>query len=457
MAELDFEPFDCEAFPGLEFFLSGDRDMLTLNAFESANERRLPLLSLERRGYVVRHTVPSDFAPIPPADAGRLPLEGQAHQVPRPPRREEGRVDRARFPMPAARAEPPRTPDLPFANTHLRLRQHDGPFGGPSVYLEARVHGDWSVIGRFDQDNGRFTRMYHDAWAIPALRQAGFCISRDGALAVANPTPRQRAHPLPEPPPQEPEPRPPIADLPFADQVLAFQERIEDLGRFLRDNRPLHEKIRKHFQRAQLPNGFAGPDNWTGFFERTSREHDALRGYLANAPGQPERAWIKLHYRWRERPQFWELRGAHPDFAGEDIPRGMRPNERTLPNPLQNMIDGDDTRRDRYPEGWNRYVWVNTETCEIYPNAGQPPNLAIAAAREPAPGPNAEQGGGEGDLENAEGDIAAPPAGAFRWDRAEEERALAAAEGVGIEELDAMLEDDPEPIEDDPEDPDNEF
>ena len=77
MPELDFDPYSCEAFPSLEFSLSGDRDQLHLTAHEQSG-RETHLLSIARQGYLIRHQIPGDFAPLPPRDGNRIPLHSDS-------------------------------------------------------------------------------------------------------------------------------------------------------------------------------------------------------------------------------------------------------------------------------------------------------------------------------------------------------------------------------------------
>lgn len=382
MAELDFDPFDCEAFPGLEFFFSGTRDMLTLNAFESAHDRKVPLLSLERRGYVVRHRVPGDFTPLPPADEGRIPLEGQPNQVPRPNR--DAEPDRAlrapRFAPPAfpPRPKPPRTPDIPFAQTHLRLRRGNDPFLDPgdqqSIFLQAFVRNEWVAIAILNPNTGRLTRVYHDRYQFNAFRAAGFCISRDGGIAVANPTERERRHALPAED-LEADPVPDLdipAEGPFADRILAFRDRLAQFGAFLDANRGLHTEIQRALRPTQIEDRFGGPGNWDGFFEGITDAYDRLRTHLVTEAEHPQPVWVHLHYRWHNPTALWILISA---LNLPQCPDNAPQNTADLPFPANEGRPFGATRG--LPDGWNRHVWFNCGTGEIYPETHdrRPPQL----------------------------------------------------------------------------------
>lgn len=190
MAELDFEPFATEAFPGLEFYLTGDRDHLTLNSIETSSERHLTLLSLARQGYIRRYGLPGDFTPIPPRDGGLIPLEGQPGlAAPRDGGPARIAVRPMRIPDPPHVRDPhpaPAWPEVRFApnrdNTPVRLRR-----GDEGIYLETYVGFGWRKLFHLQDETGRIFRWRQTTNQKRYLRHAGFCMSRDAAIAISNP------------------------------------------------------------------------------------------------------------------------------------------------------------------------------------------------------------------------------------------------------------------------------
>lgn len=387
MAELDFEPFSCEAFPGAEFFFTGTRDLLTLNSHEPASERTLPLLSLERRGYIVRHKLPGDYTIIPPADGNCLPLEGQAHQVPRPPQREAA-APRLRAPgiAPAARPEPPRTHDLSFSRAHVRLQQRNGHFGeGPTIVLEANTAHGWLRLAVLDPESGRLTRLYQEPHLIPELRARGFCVSRDGAIAVSNPTRnrRERAEPPADLDPIAPPPDA-VPEGPLPDRILAAQERLREISAFFRDNAPLFDATRAMATRYRLPKGVSNGDDWPQYWERCARELDAIRQVAIDDANAPPNPWRHTHYRWKQRIAHWEFIEM---LDGDDVPRTVPAHTMHLPPGVNGVGDGDPATCN-VRDGWHRNVWFNPETGDFLGDGVRPE----VGAQVPIPVP-AEQGG----------------------------------------------------------------
>ena len=68
------DPIESEAFPGLLFGLTTNRDQITIIAADPAQKAQHKLLSLDRRGYIVRHPINATFTAIPPRDSGLLPI-----------------------------------------------------------------------------------------------------------------------------------------------------------------------------------------------------------------------------------------------------------------------------------------------------------------------------------------------------------------------------------------------
>jgi hypothetical protein len=100
MAEIDQEPFDCAAFPGLNFTLTGDRDMLMLNATDTGSGQAHELLSLHRFGHLTRYVVGPGLALLPGTDDGKIPLEENAERnALRPRARRENVTTRLPFPL----------------------------------------------------------------------------------------------------------------------------------------------------------------------------------------------------------------------------------------------------------------------------------------------------------------------------------------------------------------------
>lgn len=242
--EIDFEPFETQAFPGVEFFFSGDRDNLTVNAYEPAHARRTPILSVARQGYLIRHPLPGAFTPLTPDEAGLLPINDAAPRRPSAVPRRESR------PVPPA----PRdhiTPTIPLPNgVQSRLINRDH-----CAALQVFIGGLWRDILRFPDDSGRLTRVYHFGSQIDQMRRFGFTMSRDGAIAIINPTPRARNQ---SPPEHDLEAQPPIHripdDLPFEDRILAVHERFREMRDFIHDNASLLEAIRTTQRRQNIQN-----------------------------------------------------------------------------------------------------------------------------------------------------------------------------------------------------------
>lgn len=243
MAELDFEPFSGEAFPGLEFYLSGDRDLITLNLIETATERHLPLISVARQGYIHRHSLPGDFTPIPPRDGGRIPLEGHSATPSRAPR--------------ATLAEPPRparTREVTYhevrlgpRGTQMRLRSDNDD---NTVQLQAYAGFGWKTLATINGETGRLYRWCLGANTVRTLREAGFCMSRDGGIAVENPQRRRTqdpalnaaAHNDDEAPLYSPDTQR-ITAMTRADQLFALREELLRWTQFCTVNRDIIRRV----------------------------------------------------------------------------------------------------------------------------------------------------------------------------------------------------------------------
>lgn len=187
MAEFPFDPFSCEAFPGLEFGLSGDRERLQLIAIHpQIAPTGLALLSLHRNGFGYREPVPGGFPLLPGVDQGRIAWENPQARA------QQGRAETAVRPRPRAEAEPPRA--------EIRHPIHDSLIfkiqqGGDTVDLIVKDrHGrfPWSTLARVDHD-GRLYRWVQDSGSIQVMREAGLSFSRDRGVVIANPQTRASA------------------------------------------------------------------------------------------------------------------------------------------------------------------------------------------------------------------------------------------------------------------------
>ncbi len=392
MAELDFEPFSAEAFPGLEFYLSGTRDNLTLSAIETSGERHVGLLSLARQGYIVRHQIPGDFAAIPPRDDGRLPLEGQPGLARQRPAEDAPAPRGMRIPMPGRLAPAPAPQiiqhfhETPFADrAQMRLRPMPDPLrgdggGNPDIALEIYTQYNWRRILTINSADGRIRRwMYGNRNTIIDLRAAGLCMSRDGGVAVYNPTAPRNGRPAPQDADEDAIPPTDLIDpaLPPADQVFAFRERMAAFKRFLEANVAFPHRVP----------GLNIAENAEGVGRIMERLTAARERLLAN-PNADQ--WRDITYIWREGRARWEYyRGDDAENPNPMIPRYMD----RLPRPLDEEArhdTNDHERADRrVANGWNRHAWVNIQTGEYRAFATNPPDDRAA----PQP-----QGGGEGAL-----------------------------------------------------------
>lgn len=170
MAEFDYEPFECEAFLGMEFHLEGDREQVFVCASNPDGKDNTKLLSIHRKGFLQRHSFRTQFPQLLPDRNGLIPLT------------EEAAAERRR---PAVAANPSGSgmiqhPSLPLQFCLIQA--------GSAIALASRdINGDEAILlgitrhGKVSRTGGIPSRMAE------GLRRNGITLSRDNRIAVENP------------------------------------------------------------------------------------------------------------------------------------------------------------------------------------------------------------------------------------------------------------------------------
>lgn len=370
--EIDFDPFETQAFPGLEFFFSGDRDNLTVNAFETANSRRTSLLSIARQGFLIRHPLPGTFTPLPPDENGLLPLNdagrclrAQGDQPPQPIR-----FGNLRPSQPA----PPRnniTPELMLpngVNVHLH-RTEEG-----NILFRIFV-GRWRDILRFSAHDGRLVRIYQSDGAVETMRRNGFTMSRDGAIAITNQTPRQREQ---APPEEDLHAQPPNLTIDPAlsegEKILALHEKVREWRDFVAANADIFDIVNQLQENFGIRNNNDLSQIMTSAME-VRYDNKVMAGLMETRRILAERA-----QRGGGEGGFGNVDGAlaRAPAGAQEAPIVFAPWEEQeyVPHPQERLTDAMRRQVERQTPGtdWPEHRFGKIVTLRAWPHAHNPDN-----------------------------------------------------------------------------------
>lgn len=372
--EIDFDPFETQAFPGLEFFFSGDRDNLTVNAFETASSRRTSLLSIARQGFLIRHPLPGTFTPLPPDENGLLPLNDAGRRP-----RDAAAPRQIRFgnaPAQPQRPEPPRnhiTPELTLPNG-VNVHLHRSETG--NISFRVFISGRWRDLLRFSAHDGRLTRIYQGDNTVEIMRRNGFTMSRDGAIAITNQTPRQREQ---APPEEDLHAQPPNLTIDPAlsegEKILALHEKAREWRDFVAANADIFDIVNQHQENFGIRNFHDLAMIMTSAME-IRYENKVMAGLMETRRILADRI---------------QQGGGEGGFGGEDMARGQDgigpaqeapivfapwEEQEYVPHPQQRLTDAMRRQIERQTPGtdWPEHRFGKIVTLRAWPRAHNPDN-----------------------------------------------------------------------------------
>lgn len=164
--ELDQEPFECEAFPGMMFTISGDREAVHLCALEEKHLGEVeaqPIIGIDRRGHLIRHPFRS-FPLLPASTDGRISITSSRPTAPQ--------------------AQPRATNPI---IDHPALSAGIGLFSdGEAIRVFAQADGTQIPLVSVGA-NGKIKRFQLSSREIRIGRDMGLRFSEDSAIAIHNP------------------------------------------------------------------------------------------------------------------------------------------------------------------------------------------------------------------------------------------------------------------------------